>query len=268
MGLPSPRGEPGGEATLLVGDPYHRLFANLRHRQKFGKLSAVSAATFRLGGPYRTGRAFSPGVSYEEPLAWPKDTTLNIPTFRKLNLYTALNYELSALHSLEVSYLGDYFYDVAYPALIMDARHSAMHLVSLRHRMEGFSDLRLYASTVFHDMTDETRPEGEIRTRIIMPGMYMPMRGRTQSVGGLFTLNMVNTPNFQWLARYEMGLHRAWALMDMLPLGGGSVMTLLNLADIEFWQGSLTTEAAYRYRGWRLEARQALANSATRSRIR
>lgn len=254
VGLPSPEGEPGGRAALLVGDPYHRLFANLLHRQKFGKLSSISAVTFRLGGPYRIGRAFTPAVSYDAPLSWPKDTTLNIPSFRKLNLYTALQYDLSQAHAIELSYLGDYFYDVAYPALIMDARHSAMHLVSLRHRWRGVSDLRLYASTVFHDMSDEGRPEEEIRNRIVMPGMYMPMRGRTQSIGGTWVVTWLERQRFQLVQRSELGFHRAWAAMDMLLLRGGSPMHLLNLANIEFVQDGSTLQASFAEGGWCLEA--------------
>lgn len=253
VGLPSPEGQPGGRATLLVGDPYHRLFANLLHRQKVGKFSTVSALTFRLGGPYRTGRAFTPGVSYDQSLPWPKDTTLEIPTFRKLNVYTALQYALSETHALELSYLGDYFYDVAYPALIMDARHSAMHLVSLRHRWRGVSDLRVYVSTVFHDMTDEDRPEEELRTRIVMPGMYMPMRGRTQSIGGTWMVTWVERQRFQIRQRSELGFHRAWARMDMQLLSGGTPMRLLNLADVDFVQGGSTLQATFLYGGWRVE---------------
>lgn len=254
VGLPSPEGESGGRATLLVGNPYHRLFANLFHRQNLGKFSAVSALTFRLGGPYRTGRAFTPGVSYGQSLSWSKDTTLEIPAFRKLNVYTALQYALSETHALELSYLGDYFYDVAYPALIMDARHSAMHLVSVRHRWRGVSDLRVYGSTVFHDMTDEDRSEEEIRTRIVMPGMYMPMRGRTQSLGGTWTVTWIERQRFQLRQRSEFGWHRAWASMDMQLLSGGAPMRLLNLADVDFVQDGSTIQATFLYQGWQVEA--------------
>ncbi|RMF52784.1 MAG: hypothetical protein D6750_01770, partial [Bacteroidetes bacterium] len=244
VGLFSPEGPTGGQASLLAADNYHRLFASVRHRGGKGRLRWASAGTFRLGGPYRTGRQPTPGLPLPTQTPW-YDTTLSLSPFRKLNLYTALSYALSPNHTLELLYLGDAFYDVAYPALIMDARHSAMHLVSLRHRWGRFSDFRLYANTVFHDMTDEKRPLSEIQHRIVMPGMYMPMRGLTRVVGMVWEGRLLAQSALELRPRLEGTWNQAWGSMDMYLVGGGTPMRLLNLADIRFLQGAAGLQAHY-----------------------
>lgn len=254
VGLFSPEGPEGGQATLLFGDNYHRLFFNARDRRRYGRLSTASAITFRLGGSYRIGSRFSPGITYEGRPIWSRDTLLELPSFRKLNVYTALQYALSETHQIEASYLGDYFYDVAYPALIMDTRHSAMHLLSVRHLWRNFSDLRLYASTIFHDMTDETRPEAEILTRIIMPGMYMPMKGLTRTAGATWTLTWWQKGGFRLQQRSEYTYGTAFASMDMFMIGGGAPMRLLNLADIRMNQGGTALVLEYEKGSWRVRS--------------
>lgn len=251
----SPDGPQAGQATLLFGDNYHRVYFTARDRRRIGqRLTTASALTFRLGGDYRVGRRFAPGVRYEGPLAWAQDTTLRLPDFRKINFYTALRYRLSDAHHLEASYMGDFFYNVAYPALIMDSRHSAMHMVSLRHIWKDFSDLRLYANSVFHDMTDETRPESEIRNRIVMPGMYMPMKGITRTAGAVWSLNWWEKGGLYLSQRSEYSFSTAYGSMDMFLIGGGAPMRLLNLADIRMQQGGTALTLGYRRGLWHAQA--------------
>lgn len=252
VSLFSPEGSSQGDASLILGDNYHRLFFSVRQRQHLGRLSTASAVTFRLGSDYRTGRSFSPGVTYNRNV-WGKDSTYDIAPFRKINLYTALRYNLSS-HAVEVAYLGDYFYDVYYPALIMDARHSAMHLVSLRHVWKESSELRIYANTIFHDMTDETRSETEIRNRIVMPGMYMPMKGLTRTAGAIWKARWWDRSGFQLEQRSEYSYSTAYGSMEMSLLAGGVPMRLLNLADIRFQQGGSTLSLAYKEGTWSVRA--------------
>ncbi|MCX7606959.1 MAG: TonB-dependent receptor [Bacteroidia bacterium] len=249
VNLISPGGEGGGTATLLLGDNYHRVFLSALHRHHVGRLSSVSAITYRGGETYRTGKGFTPGLSYEGP-AWGRDSSFHVPPFQKINCYSALRCTLSENHYVEASYLGDYFYNVAYPGLIMDARHSAMHLLSLKHNWKNSSELRLYANTVFHDMTDENRPEQEIRNRIVMPGMYMPMRGLTRTMGAVHTLTWAYRKHIQIDHHSEYSYSQATASMDMQPLNGGASMRLLNLADIELNQGGSTLSASYQLPTW------------------
>lgn len=249
----SPEGPQEGRAALLAGDNYHRLSFNARHRKRIGRFSYASAITFRKGGDYRIGRNFLSGSTQEDSL-WRRGRTLKLPSFDKLNFYTALQYAISEKHYVEASYLGDHFYNVAYPALIMDAIHSAMHLVSFRYVWRGVSDLRVYGSTIFHDMTDTTRPEEEIRTRIVMPNMYMPMKGITRTAGAIWEITWWEKGKLTIRQRNEYSYNMAYGSMEMLPLGGGAVMRLLNLADVRFHQGGTSLMVGYHWGSWRVEA--------------
>ncbi len=261
-GLLSPEGTPWRRSYLAGGDNYHRLYASTQHRAQ-RETPMGFRLHFSVRGPYRTGRwltprAFSPA---SEPY---RDTTLPLDPFRKLNLYTALSYAASPAHTVELLYLGDYFYWVAYPGLIMDARHSAMHLLSVRHRWRRFSDMRLYANTVFHDMTDERRPLSEIQTRPVMPGMYMPMRGLTRVLGLVWEGHLGEERPFRLKPRIEGTWNQAWGAMDMYPVGPGAPMRLLNLADIRFWQGGSALQAAYVQPTFSLQAEATLTYLAYR----
>ncbi|MEN3040565.1 MAG: TonB-dependent receptor [Bacteroidia bacterium] len=248
----SPTGPKQGQASVLVGDNYHRLFATLKHRRQIGRWGLAGALTSRLGGDYRVG-AWS--LSPRPISAWPPDTLLSLPSFRKFNVYAALSYSPSEAHRIEGSYLGDYFYHLAYPALIMDANHSAMHLINIGHIWRDISEFRVYASTVFHDMTDENRSLSEIQHRIIMPGMYMPMKGLTRTAGAVWRLNWIRKENFSLAQHSELVRGSAYADMTMIPLQEGqSFMRLLNLADICFNQGGSALIATCEVGRWLLQA--------------
>ncbi|MCS7297739.1 MAG: TonB-dependent receptor [Bacteroidia bacterium] len=250
VGLFSSEGPNGGGATLMGGDNYHRLFLTTRHREQFRRFRLATALTFRLGSNYAVGGS-SIGSTPSSESPWKRDTLLDIPSFKKFNLYTTCSYDLSEEQRVEFSYMGDYFYDVAYPALIMDARHSAMHLLSFRHRWKSISDFRLYANTVFHDMTDENRPESLIRSRPVMPNMYMPMRGITRTAGTTWMLTWWEKAPFQIQQYSEYSYTAALSSMEMLPLDGGSRMFLMNLADIRFHQGGTALSLSYRKGSWK-----------------
>ncbi|MDW8416880.1 MAG: TonB-dependent receptor [Bacteroidia bacterium] len=246
----SPEGPRGGQAVLSVGDNYHRIVSSFRHRQRVGRFRIASVLTFRQGGDYRIGAWPAFGTSHRATQAWPADTSLNLPAFRKVNLHTAIAYQVSESHRVEASYLGDYFYDVAYPALVMDARHSAMHLISICHTWRDVSEFRAYVSTVFHDMTDEKRPVSEIQNRIVMPGMYMPMIGKTRTSGAIWSLNWWRKEGVRLWQRSEFVSGSAFASMDMFPLGGGTVMRLLNLPDVRIQQGGSALLLDYQQGSW------------------
>ena len=231
---------PGAAAERYVGmqaaDNYHRFMSALRLGGRRQRWHYATAITTRIGGDYRSGRWYS----FPRPKDTPspgRDSTWNIPTFQKYNLYLALQYDLSDHHSLELRYLSDFFYHVAYPALIMVARHSAFHFPSLSYLWKDKLTLRLYMNTVFHDMTDEGRSEAEIRNRLVMPGMYMPMRGYTRSVGLTGDITYLRSKGWKITQHSEYSHHLAWANMDMYLIGNpASLMRLRNLADIRFQQ--------------------------------
>ncbi len=248
--LLSPGGSQRNQLLLRVADNYHRFFGSVRSSGTSGRWRYALAFTARKGADYRSGAWVS--ASQAGTHAFGRDSTWQIPSLTKLNSYAALSYTLSSHHQIELRYLGDLFYNVAYPGLIMDTRHSAFHLPSLSYQWQDRLHIRVYVNTVFHDMTDEGRSEQEIRTRGIMPGMYMPMRGRTQSLGSTMELTWLHRGPWQVLQRSEYSRHTAWGDMDMRPLHSGALMYLLNLADIRFQQTTHLLEARYNRKDWQV----------------
>ncbi len=243
--------EPGADAEkyfrVQFADNYHRFSGGMRLGGTKGRWHYAAAVAARVGGPYRSGRWYSLPRPSETP-SLGRDSTWNIPAFKKYNGYVALRYDLSEAHQIEVRYLGDFFYDVAYPALIMDSRHSAFHLPSLTYTWKDRLSLRLYFNTIFHDMTDEARTESEIRTRIVMPNMYMPMKGITYSTGAVGDITYFQARGWKLSQHSEYSYHLAVADMDMYLVDDPSnLMRLRNLADIGFQQ---TTHQVALQRTW------------------
>lgn len=249
--LLSATGPSSGKATIAVSDNYNRFFFTARHRQTYRRLAFASSLTLRYGGNYRTGSAFTPGV-IGPTFVWAKDTLFDLRPFKKAHLYTTLSYRMSAQSRVELTYLGDYFYDVAYPALIMDARHSAMHLARLRYLWGESVVVQVYGNTVFHDMTDEGRSEREIRQRIVMPGMYMPMKGRTRTAGASWEVRWWQQGPFTLHHHAEYSYSIASADMTMYPLDGNRPMFLRNLSEIRFQQASTHLSLSYQKPPWQI----------------
>ncbi|MCS7188417.1 MAG: TonB-dependent receptor [Bacteroidia bacterium] len=258
VGLLSVEGSPGGQAYLLGGDNYHRLFANVQHRQKGERFSFVSALTYRLGSYYRTGKNLI--LCGDAPsLAWARDTILSVPSYTRLNAFGRLSYKINAAQRLEVAYLSDLLNNMSYPALIMDTEHQTMHLVSVRHVWRNISDIRLYANTLYHFMTDEGRPQEEIRNRIVMPNMYMPMKGITRTIGASWNMRWWQKGSWQLSQHTEYTNSSAYAFMNMEPLDRGVPMSLANLADVRFSQGGVTLSATFRSKGWYIQGRSGMS---------
>jgi len=236
LSLLSPGTTADNYLTLQTADNYHRFVGALRLGGSRKRWHYAAAFTTRLGGPYRSGQWYSFPLPENTP-TYGRDSSWNLPTFQKYNLYLALRYDLAEAHQIEIRYLSDVFYDVAYPALIMDARHSTFHLPSLSYSWKNRLSLRLYANTIFHDMTDETRPQTEIRTRIVMPGMYMPMKGLTRSLGAVAEVSYLQASRWKLTQHSEYSQHFARATMDMYLINSPTNrMQLYNLADIRFQQ--------------------------------
>ena len=135
-----------------------------------------------------------------------------------------------------MSFLGDVSKDVGYPALIMDTRITETYLLAFKHNYSELKDYyhksesKLYFNSIYHLMDDYDRSEEEIKNRIVMPNMYMPM------VGKIYTLGFIN--NYQLLKeKYSLSFYNdvynlsSDARMDMIPLNDNNIMKLKNLAD-------------------------------------
>lgn len=244
IGLAKPGGPSQVRLAILGASNYHRLFSTLKAQGEKKRWRYVAAFTSRLGAPYKAGRWLSFPIPNNR--AYGRDSTWPIAPFRKINAYLALAYELAKTHWIQLQYLGDFFWDVDYPALLMDTKASRFHLLSSAYTWAERLQLRVYYNQIQHFMTDERRSESQIQSRPIMPGMYMPMLGKTQSLGSTTEFTWLSTETFQLKQQAEASWHQALADMTMRPLDPRlAPMFLRNLADIRFWQMTQSWHAHY-----------------------
>lgn len=151
-------------------------------------------------------------------------------------------------HTVFVSAIVDRARDIGYPALIMDTRSAESYIVSAEHTWRGVSALvpvvttRLYATGVHHLMDDYDRSDSELRERVVMPGMWMPMTGRSATAGLLG--NALFAWQSQWLKltvdAYSLD---AFADMSMHSLDAGvPSMYLVNIGDARLRNIALAAE--------------------------
>lgn len=156
--------------------------------------------------------------------------------FSKFNFTNDSYLKLNDNNELGLSFLGDVSKNVGYPALIMDTRVTETYLLAFKHNYSELKDYyhksesKLYFNSIYHLMDDYDRSEEEIKNRIVMPNMYMPM------IGKIYTLGFIN--NYQLLKEnYSLSFYNdvynlsSDARMDMIPLNDNNIMKLKNLAD-------------------------------------
>jgi iron complex outermembrane recepter protein len=106
--------------------------------------------------------------------------------YAKTNYKADLAWRAGEEHRLTASFIGDDAWDVGFPSTIMDTRRTIALIGSLEHHwsrpLAWLPSLRtlLYANRIDHWMDDNDR---DITKRLVMPGMYMPMYGRTRTAG-------------------------------------------------------------------------------------
>lgn len=144
--------------------------------------------------------------------------------------YKKNNYTLNVLRkvgekqSLRFNYIGDNAWSIGYPALIMDASKTVSHLASLQYNIAGIShmfyalDLKTYYTHVDHWMDDYKRSVDEIKNRVVMPNMYMPMFGYSETIGTIIKATFL--PARDHFSRLIFDYYRlnAFADMDMFAL--------------------------------------------------
>ncbi|MBV6512306.1 MAG: hypothetical protein FMNOHCHN_01803 [Ignavibacteriaceae bacterium] len=166
-----------------------------------------------------------------------KSVYIRNSSFTKLNYKADAAYRISEDDVLTLSYLADDARDVGYPALIMDARSAKASLVSIDLSGErwspfpGKNSFRLYFNSVNHIMDDYSRPLSEINSRIVMPGMYMPMTGKFETTGLLYGTVITDA---QSVLSVNLGLTSQFSFADMKMISTGPwipEMYLLNLGD-------------------------------------
>lgn len=157
--------------------------------------------------------------------------------YSKFNFTNDSYFKINGNNEIGISFLGDVSNDVGYPALIMDTRVTETYLLALKHNYTELKDFyhksesKLYFNSIYHLMDDYDRSEEEIKNRIVMPNMYMPMVGKT------YTFGFIN--NYQLLKEdYSIGFYNdvysmySDANMKMIMLDDDSnIMNLKNIAN-------------------------------------
>jgi iron complex outermembrane receptor protein len=185
-------------------------------------------------------------------------TRINHSGFRKYNYKLDLAARLSEHQTLTVSALGDVAKGIGYPALLMDATETDAGVYSLLHEWHAMSGMlisistRIYYNQIRHWMDDYSR---DVSDREVMPDMYMPMYGTTETTGfnQVFTLSGQNYFSNISVDAYHL---RSFADMDMFSIiPNSSPAYIVNLADIHQWNGALALAHTWQFAAdWRLRA--------------
>lgn len=153
--------------------------------------------------------------------------------YRKLNTKIDLGTNLENELIIKAGWMGDWSFDVGYPVLLMDTEKTMAHFGYVELSQLKRSDLewksRMYGNEIRHWMTDIHR---DVASREVMPGMYMPMFGRSFTVG---INNEVLVRRHHKKVQLDLDVWRVStdAVMEMQPLDHNiSPMNITNLGDL------------------------------------
>lgn len=195
--------------------------------------SAVRLAA-RVSGSYRGSGDYAPGGG----------DAIETSGYEKRNLAAAATLRLAEGHELTAQLVTDDAWLIGYPALLMDAVLAQARIGSLAY--EGHApgldrlDARLYRNRVDHTMDDRYR---NVLAREVMRGMFMPMGGYSDVLGG--RVEAGRTVAGTGLA-LSADVHRLRQFGDMTMYSlfpGIRDMVLLNVGDVEALNAGLTLEA-------------------------
>jgi len=170
--------------------------------------------------------------------------------FQKENYKLDVLHKLSDVQDISIAYIRDEARNIGYPALVMDATQTQSNILSLDYKIRNISKsipvvtAKIYWNSVHHLMDDFSRSTMEIENRSIMPGMYMPMDGTTQTTGLISDILFASQVQTLKLTLDVFHLS-AFADMNMLPLSNGVPMHLVNLANVENLNSAIAAEWNY-----------------------
>jgi iron complex outermembrane receptor protein len=164
--------------------------------------------------------------------------------YDKVNVHAGVLVQPSARRTLDFSAIVDGAWDIGYPSMIMDTRRTKAVLVNVQYTERpraGMNEwnVRWYASRIEHWMDDDDR---DVTQRDVMPGMHMPMFGRTATIGGRAEAIWLDARR---LFKVALDGHRVGAFADMRmdPIDPDVAdMALVNLSDVADTRASLTLD--------------------------
>ena len=190
----------------------------------------------RASVSYRKANNFAPGGTEAIPFSG----------FEKRNYKVSVAGQLARHQHLTADFIGDDGWNIGYPVLLMDARLARARIYSLNYHAnfeKGFLrelEARAYRNEVNHWMDDRDR---DVMQREVMRGMFMPMYGNTETIGGISTLSFQHAQNQFGLTLdahevNQFGDMWMYSLFPNIP-----DMYLLNMGDVR----ALNTAATLDY---------------------
>ena len=157
--------------------------------------------------------------------------------FEKENFTFDLGLKAKEDNIFFITYTADFSRDAGFPALIMDTRDTKAHIFSIANKLSFTGkniwqlDNKLYYNHIYHLMDDYSRSSEEINSREVMPGMYMPMLGTTETFGYVSKARFINKDIILDMKFNAYHLN-AYGDMKMVPLDPNTQeMFLYNIAD-------------------------------------
>lgn len=193
-------------------------------------LAMRATASLRRAGDFRAGGG----------------EVLPLSGYAKTNYKADLAWRAGEQHRLTASFIGDDAWDVGFPSTIMDTRRTIALIGSLEHQwlrpLAWLPSLRtlLYANRIDHWMDDNER---DVTRRLVMPGHYMPMYGRTRTAG-LRTEARYLAGGGTGLVVVEASHMDAYADMWMHMIDNSGSVLLLTLGDVVDQRAAVAIEHA------------------------
>lgn len=245
---PIPSTAPGGTLNFAMARPilnsgfsgsaesgYHSV--SLQHLVQSALSYGAEHWAVRLSGTYRHAGDLMAG----------DHSRIQDSGLEKGNLFTSFLYKPNERHEFSLRYIGDFAGKIGYPKLLMDTRRADAHIAGLEHSWNRASQsihsitTNLYINRVEHWMDDYDR---DVTARQVMPDMFMPMYGETQTAGITSVMNASSGSHLITL-KLEAWAIDAFADMAMEPVNPGvNDMYLVNLGDVS--QRNVSFGGSYR----------------------
>lgn len=240
----------GGTLTMRTARPEFGSPLSLRFKSGIESVSSLAKLYASIANSWGDNLTAHAAVSLKRSDDYSAGNTTAIANsgFARENYKLDMGWRSGIEHTVFFSAIIDRARDMGYPALIMDTRSAESYIASVEHTWRGISPLvptlttKLYATGVRHKMDDYERSEPEIRSRIIMPNMYMPMDGTSRTIGVMSNALFVGTS--EWLkltadayrldAFADMTMH---SLMPHVPS-----MYVINIGDARLYNAAVAAE--------------------------
>jgi iron complex outermembrane receptor protein len=175
-------------------------------------------------------------------------TLIERSNFDKENFKLDVTKRFDEHHSVNVSGIIDFARNIGYPGLIMDTKETRSYIWSVDYKAQNISRsvpliaAKLYMNQVLHWMDDYRRSQQEIRERVIMPDMYMPMYGDNRTTGFLGEALLTDGSQTLKLTAdvFQLNAFADMAMVSIFP--DVAPMYLLNIGDVWQWNYALATE--------------------------